>query len=171
MEVKVLARLDELGISESMVMEHREKGGRSAIMGTYRILMYRASCEEEEVANMEKSTEENHKQENQLLVPTNHSLAGSIAKSIKSRTSSAKSSRSNSPKPNSSSSPLTFNATPPTMSKHQTQQSPLASPGKAKFKHKLNLSILKNKQSSSTPSPSDKKSAKKKKGSQACTIL
>ena len=171
MEVKVLARLDELGISESMVMEHREKGGRSAIMGTYRILMYRASCDEEEVANMEKSTEENHKQENQLLVPTNHSLAGSIAKSIKSRTSSAKSSRSNSPKPNSSSSPLTFNATPPSMAKHQTQQSPLASPGKAKFKHKLNLSILKNKQSSSTPSPSDKKSAKKKKGSQACTIL
>ncbi len=150
-----------------MVMEHREKGGRSAIIGTYRILMYRASCEEAEAASIERSTEEN--KPDQLLVPPNTSLAGSISKSIRSR-SSAKSSRSNSPKPYFNSSTQPLSSTPPSSSKQQTQQA-LASPGKSKFKHKLNLSILPNKKTSSSSSPSDKKSAKKKKGSQACTIL
>lgn len=47
MEVKVFARLEELGITEEMTWQHRDKGGRSAIIGTYRILMYRMAADEE----------------------------------------------------------------------------------------------------------------------------
>ncbi|KZS05733.1 Serine/threonine-protein kinase NIM1 [Daphnia magna] len=170
MEIKVFARLEELGISESMVLEHRDKGGRSDIIGTYRILMYRASCDE---ANDSSSEKQEETQEN-LLAPPTVSVAGSLSKSIKSALSvkssrSEKSAKSSSPKPdrNSSSQPTT-STSPSTANPADQQQTP-ASPGKRKFKHKLNLSLLSNKNKNC--SPNEKKILKKKKGSQACIIL
>ena len=47
LEKKVYGRLDELGISELMVWQNGDKGGRSAVIGTYRILMYRMSLDAE----------------------------------------------------------------------------------------------------------------------------
>ena len=173
-----MGRLDELGISESMIMEHREKGGRSDVIGTYRILMYRASCEEAEAdAASEKLEEEKH-QEN-LLAPPTVSLAGSISKSIKSALSvkssrSEKSARSSSPKVNRNSPSPQTPPTLPSNAKEPDQQQTSASPGKRKFKHKLNMSILsKNKNNSAAPAitVTETKTVKKKKGSQECTIL
>lgn len=163
MEIKVLARLEELGISESMVMEHRDKGGRSAIIGTYRILMYRASCEEAEAASaasVETSTEDNQEKNENNLAPPTISLAGSMSRSIKSH-------RSDSSKLDASSSSNRLAATPPSSLKQQAQLTQ-ESPAKTKLKHKFNFTILPNKKSNF---PSEKKTAKKKKGSQACTIL
>lgn len=37
----MIERLGELGISQNMLEENRDKDGRSPIIGTYRILMYR----------------------------------------------------------------------------------------------------------------------------------
>ena len=173
-----MGRLDELGISESMITEHREKGGRSDVIGTYRILMYRASCEEVEAdAASEKLEEEKH-QEN-LLAPPTVSLAGSLSKSIKSALSvkssrSEKSARSSSPKVNRNSPSPQPPPTLPSNAKEPDQQQTSASPGKRKFKHKLNMSILsKNKNNSAAPAitVTETKTVKKKKGSQACTIL
>ena len=45
LESRVVVRLSEIGISESMLMEHSQKGARSAVIGTYRILMHRMNTE------------------------------------------------------------------------------------------------------------------------------
>lgn len=37
----MIERLGELGINQNMLEENRDKDGRSPIIGTYRILMYR----------------------------------------------------------------------------------------------------------------------------------
>lgn len=164
MEKKVLERLDELGITESMVIEHRDKGGRSAVIGTFRILMYRASCEETESSIVEQSMEESQdKKENFLALPA-ASLAGSLSRSIKSQRSDAAKLENSS----SSSQRLESVGTPPSSIKEQPHQQSHESPGKNKLKYKLNFTILPNKKNAYL---SEKRVAKKKKGSQTCIIL
>ena len=49
LETRVLERLGELGISKTMLEENRDKDGRSPIIGTYRILMYRMGTDNPEM--------------------------------------------------------------------------------------------------------------------------
>lgn len=143
-----------------MVMDHRDKNGRSAIVGTYRVLMYRATCDEIEASKNESVNQQKQANQEQLLVPVNNLLPPSRGSSSK----SFKSNKSESPEPNSSNQRL---AMPPPSPKQQCQQQ--SSPAKNKFKHKLSLTIKPNKKNMNTSS--EKQSAKKRKVSQACIIL
>lgn len=163
MERNVIARLDELGITESMIMDHRDKGGRSAVIGSYRILMYRASCDEETAtSNSEKAIEEKEQKEHLLAPPTSPSN-GSF-------TSSTKSNRSTTSKKSESSLTKQRVPTPQPSVKQGQSTPPQASPNKPKLKEKLTLTLLPGKKGEPLILK-DKKSNKKKKVSQACTIL
>lgn len=164
-----MARLEELGISESMLMEHREKGGRSAVIGTYRILMYRATCDEcdEAVATLKQSMET-------LAMPTCDSKVSS-RKSIKSTksTRSTKSNKSVEP-PTSEEGKQSTDEEKQSESAHMSSSSPSH---KSKLKHKLRFSLRKGSTkkkpnaAASSGSPSLKPAKKKRDGSNMCTIL
>jgi len=119
METKVLSRLEELGITEEMLWQNRDKGGRSAIVGTYRILMYR-SCIEEEA---EKAVAEVKKQKE------THSNGDITSEAV----------RSNSPE-----ALIVHNQKP--NKETLSSSSPTTSPVRdTKFRHKLNLTFGRNK--------------------------
>jgi len=72
LEKRVVDRLGELGISQNMLEENRDKDGRSPIIGTYRILMYRMGTD-------------NPGMESRLQVPSNDPDVNSIALSSPAR--------------------------------------------------------------------------------------
>ena len=72
LEKRVVDRLGELGISQNMLEENRDKDGRSPIIGTYRILMYRMGTD-------------NPGMESLLQVPSNDPDVNSIALSSPAR--------------------------------------------------------------------------------------
>lgn len=171
MEVKIYSRMEELGITESMIWDQRDKGGRSAVIGTYRILMYRAYADQVENNNNTSDTE---KQQNSLQLPATESQASS-SKSVRSN----KSSRSKKSSIISSAPPSRRPSTsvpPTTLDDNNSEQEPMTtmltvptSPTKSKFKHKFNLSLLGSKKVKGNPK--DKSSKKKMKVSKTCVIL